>query len=189
MALKSPDQSVLLGFLKLFETSGKDGYLGAILITNDRGVPQEFRCTHPVKPTVIQKPLYGDTLVPHIAVHLCGMPLVKATQNRPSLLIVGNEYLLGVKSATACPVVFIRRAGEAIEIKGANGQSTAGRERIDSTSGRFQPIIIEGYPETDDARSGREILEKVFAYLDPLEPFERMGKAIEVLAKQDSKYQ
>ena len=65
-----------LGFLALYETSGNEGYLGAILVTNNQGVPQEFRCTHPVKPTNIQKPLYGNTLEPYIGITLCGAPLI-----------------------------------------------------------------------------------------------------------------
>jgi hypothetical protein len=76
MSPNTDEQNVLLGFLTLQETLNKDGYIGAILITDTGGVPQEFRCTHPVKPTVIQKPLYGDTLEPYIGVNLCGVPLV-----------------------------------------------------------------------------------------------------------------
>ena len=71
------DQNDLIGFLALYETSPRDGYLGAILITDLQGVPQEFRCTHPVKPTALQKPLYGNTLEPYIAVDLCGIPLIQ----------------------------------------------------------------------------------------------------------------
>src|SRR3990170_6152507 len=89
----------LLGFLALQETSSHDGYLGAILITDLQGVPQEFRCTHPVKPTTIQKPLYGDTLEPYIGVKLCGIPLVESIQNQPALIIVEKEFLLDVRSS------------------------------------------------------------------------------------------
>ena len=50
-----------LSFLTIEKTENKGGYLGAILITDTRGVPIEFRCTYPIKPTLIQKPLYGES--------------------------------------------------------------------------------------------------------------------------------
>ena len=182
---------LLLGFLSLYETSNHDGYLGAILVTDLQGIPQEFRCTHPVKPTTLQKPLYGDTLESYIGVNLCGIPLIESIQNKPSLVVVNKDFLLGVRSGSPGPTVFIRRAGEAIEIKTIGGsESKSKRERIDCSSGRFQPVvIIPHYEYADDINSAKEILERVFTYLDPIEPFERMAKAIEVLGKQDKRFQ
>ncbi len=82
MSPNREEQNMLLGFLALYETLSHDGYLGAILITDIQGIPQEFRCTHPVKPTIIPKPLYGNTLEPYIGVNLSGIPLIQSIQNR-----------------------------------------------------------------------------------------------------------
>lgn len=191
MDLDREEQNMLLGFFSLYETSSHDGYLGAILITDIQGVPQEFRCTHPVKPTTIQKPLYGDTLEPYIGVTLCGIPLIESIQNKPSLIVVPNEFLLDVRKASPCPVIFIRRAGEVIDIKTSiSSETTLKRERIDSSTGRFQPVVFSPHPDfDDDLLPTKEILEKIFTYFDPLEPFERMSKAIEALGKQDKRFQ
>ena len=181
-----------LGFLALYETANHDGYLGAILVTDMRGVPQEFRCTHPVKPTTIQRPLYGDALEPHIAVNLCGIPLITAIQHKPALVVVNREFLLEVRPASSCPIVFVRRAGEAIEVEGSSRRSenTSKRQRIDSSTGRFQPIIFIPHSDfTDDVAPAKGTLEEIFTHLDPLEPFERMVKAVEVLGKQDERFQ
>lgn len=181
------EETKLLGFLGFYETQERDGYLGAILVTDIQGVPQEFRCTHPVRPTMIQRPLYGDTLEPYIGVTLCGIPLIESIQNKPSLIIVQKEFLLDVRNTSPCPVIFIRRAGEVIEIK--TSDTKLKRERIDCSTGRFQPIIYSPHPEfEEDLQPAREILEKIFTYFDPLEPFERMSKAIETLAKQDERF-
>jgi len=183
--------SQLLGFLALYETSSHDGYLGAILITDLHGIPQEFRCTHPVKPTTIQKPLYGDTLQPYIGVKLCGIPLIESIQNKPSLIVVREEFLLDVRTACPCPVILIRRAGEVIDIGTSDSpETTLKRERIDCSTGRFQPIVFSPHPDfDDDMLFVRETLEIIFPYFDLLEPFERMSKAIEVLSKQDKRFQ
>jgi hypothetical protein len=153
---------MLLGFLSLNEISTHDGYLGVILITDLQGIPQEFRCTHPVKPTTIQKPLYGNTLEPHIGVNLCGIPLIESLQNKPSLILVHKECLLDVRIAISCPVVFIRRAGEVIEVKTSDSSEAAlKRERIECSTGRFQPIVFAPHPDfNDDSTVAKEILEK-----------------------------
>jgi hypothetical protein len=185
------DRDCLLAFFALYETSSNDGYLGTVLVTDLQGIPQEFRCTHPVKPTTIQKPLYGDALEPYIGVHLCGVPLFKSIQNLPSLIVVHKEHLLDIRKSLSCPVIYIRRAGEAIDVSSSDKSGASlKRERIDCSNGRFQPIVFNTHPDfSDDTTAAKEILEKIFSYLDPIEPFERMEKAIEVLSKQDKRFQ
>lgn len=176
-----------LAFMSLYETEAKDGYLGAILITDSLGIPQEFRCTHPVKPTAVQKSLYGDTLLPHICVNLCGIPLLKAIQSKPSLILLRDELFLGITSASPCPVVVIRRAGTAIDVRSAGDNSSLKKTRLESPVERFQPIVIEG--RSDDSDVAKHILEGVFTRWDPLEPFDRINSAIQLLSKYDKKFQ
>lgn len=186
------EEKNLIGFLGLYETLSQDGYIGSILITDHQGRPQEFRCTYQIKPTTIQKPLYGETLEPHIGVNLCGIPLIKSIQSEPSLIVVNKEFLIDIREESPCPVIFIRRAGEAIDIKESNSSDiTLRRERIDCSTGRFQPIIIKLHTNyyDDDINNTRKTLEKVFTHLDPIEPFERIEKAIEILSKQDKRFQ
>lgn len=190
MSFNRNNQNLLLGFLSLYETLSHDGYIGAVLVTNLQGIPQEFRCTHPVKPTTIQKPLYGEALEPYIGVKLCGIPLLRTIQNSPSLVILPKEYLLEVRKAISYPVVYVRRTGEAIDLNVPYGHTTLKRERVDCPNGKFQPIVLTPHPNfDDDVKVAREILEDIFNYLDPLEPFERMAKAIEVLSRQDKRFQ
>ncbi len=185
------DKDLLLGFLALYETLSKDGYLEAVLVTNAHGIPQEFRCTHPVKPTTIQKPLYGDALQPYIGVNMCGKPLIQSIGNTPSLIVIIDDFLLDVRTTSSCPVILVRRAGEVIDVEHSEESArTLKRERVDCSSGSFQPIILSPHPVfEDDMQFARGVFDKIFSHLDPLEPFERMAKAIEVLAQQDSRFQ
>lgn len=145
------NKNCLIGFLALFETLSKDGFLGTVLMTNYQGIPQEFRCTHPVKPTVIQKLLYGEMLEPYIGVNLCGVPSFKSIQNIPSLIIVDKEFLLDIRKTISCPVIFIHRAGESIDFKADVDVSTNfKRERVDCASGRFQPLVFTPRPDFND---------------------------------------
>jgi hypothetical protein len=185
------EERQLLAFLGFHETTSHDGYLGSILISDLNGVPQEFRCTYPVKPTTIQKSLYGNSLLPHIGIQLCGIPLIESIQQKPSLIIVKEKFLLGVRKRSAFPVIFVRRAGEAIDLKGESDSAhSSERQRIDSPVGRFQPIVFLHHPDFQDDRSvAHRILEIVTKILDPLEPFERAAKALEMLRTQDSRFQ
>lgn len=191
MNLDIEEQNMLLGFLALYETPTHDGHLGAILVTDLQGIPQEFRYTHLVKPTTMQQLLYGDSLETYIGVNLCGIPLIESLQNKPSLIVVHKEVLLGVRATISCPVIFIRRAEEAIDMKTSDSpEITHKRERINCSTGRFQPIVFASHPDFDDDRtSARKVIEKIFSYLDPIEPFERMTKVIEELGEQNKKVQ
>ena len=177
-----------IGFLALFETEDKQGFLGAILITDFKGIPQEFRCTHPVKPSAVQRSLYGDTLLPHISINLCGIPLLKVIQSKPALILVKDDVFLGVRTASQCPVAVVRRAGSAIDLRAQSDTNLLQKTRLESpTVGRFQPIVLETNPA--DGKSAQTILEKVFGDLDPLEPFERMTSAVQLLAKYYKRFQ
>lgn len=184
-------KSTLLAFYSLFETSNKDGRIGAVLVTDHFGVPQEFRCSHPVKPTAIQRQLYGNSLEPYLGIQLCGIPLVQSLKLRPSLIIVNREYLLSLRQDSPYPVIFLHRAGETIELESLDAAEDAKkRVRIESPSKRFQPLIIVAQASYEEDRDrAREIIEPIFSHLDLYEPFERMHKAVEVLGKQDSRFQ
>jgi hypothetical protein len=168
MASDNFDQNISIGFVAFYETTAHDGYLAAILITDYQGVPKEFRCTHPVKPTALQKPLYGDTLEPYIGVELCGIPLIHSLQNKPSVVIVQKEFLLGIRKGCPCPVIFIRQAGEAMEITtGDRSESSQKRERVECSTGKFQPILLVVHPEfEDDSIKVRDAVQKVFGTFD-----------------------
>ena len=176
-----------IGFLTLEQTKQKDGYIGAILITDNRGVPVDFRATHPVKPSAVQKTLYGDALEPYVALELCGKPLLQAVRTKPDLLIVNRPDLLDVHLNTKCPVALLRRAGETFEVQAGNRPAGS---RIHSPSGRFQPLAMDLPPgEIADQDRIQQVVEAAFNHVDLLEPFERIAKSLDVLATQDHTFQ
>ena len=57
-------------------------------------------------------------------------------------------------------------------------------ETIDCPTGKYQPIVVSTHPDFgDDLKSIKEVLAKMLVYLDPIEPFERMEKAIREIAE------
>lgn len=175
-----------LGFLSMLETSSRDGYIAGLLITDLKGIPIEFRCTYPVKPTAIQRILYGDSLESYVGINLCASSLLKSVQNDPSILIVSKPYLIEIRKTTRFPVTYLKKAGETPEI----GLPELGKkERIDSPMSKFNSVVAFCHPDfSEDAVVIKEILEKSFHFLDPLEPFTRISKAIEMIEKNDRTY-
>ena len=58
-----------------------------------------------------------------------------------------------------------------------------------SPSGRFQTVNIGvALEHQDDLDRSRPLLETVFTHLDLVEPFERIAKALELLAKEDQRF-
>ncbi len=187
---KTHDSQALLAFIGLYQTLSKDGYIGSVLVTDQQGVPQEFRCTHPVKPNTVQKPLYGSALEPYIGVHLCGIPLLKSLNNTPALVIVDKGALLSIRKSIDFPVVSLS-GNEKKDAYGAvsdNGRGKNG-EKLTSPNGRYPDILVSVHGNyANDMEEARGLLYRTYGVMDLIEPFERMGTAIEVLGKQDKTF-
>lgn len=175
--------STTFAFLTL-EPTLTEGYIGAILVTNNDGVPLEFRCTHAVKPTAIQRQLYGGTLQPHIGIELCGKPLLKELRNRPTIIVVKDGFLLGTRTSESEPVVLLTPASGLIE----TSDSTVQQARIESSLGNFEPLVLFPSPHhQEDIKMASESLQNI--RFDPLEPFKRIQTALSTLAdKEGAKY-
>jgi hypothetical protein len=176
-----------LGFYALLATQDGKGYVGALLITDELGKPVEFRVTYPVKPNLLQKQLYGDSLMPHIGIELCGKPLFQALTNKPSVLLISNaQFLSSLAEGFLCHVA-------CIEPTDSSSQPVPGfheMHKLNSPSGLFQPIIIR-YPQTYDQERRDEVhalLERFFSHVNLIEPFYRIRVAIKALHEQDERF-
>lgn len=77
----------LLGFLSCFATSDNN-YYGGILITNEQGMPREFRHSVAVRPTRVQQLLYGDSLVAALGEDSIGPALLANLTRQPDLFLI-----------------------------------------------------------------------------------------------------
>ena len=178
-------KQILVGFIAVCPTQDDNGYLAGLLVTNDLGVPQEFRCTHPIRPTQAQKALYGDTLKPHLFNELLVIPLIKALTTNPSFFCIEDPILLQAADFIDLPVVHLQRLGEVLSVE--NHQSDA--TRIDSENVGFQPISATfGNGHDSDLGKIQDELNKVFNKIDLVEPFDRIATAIKALVERDKRF-
>lgn len=182
-----------IGFLQVLEIA-PDTFMGAILVTRPTSVPVEFRVTLPVRPTSIQKSLYGDSMVPYIGTELCGTQLLEAITHDLELVLVSPHYMLGVRPNSAAPVIFVMNDQAEIPSNGAasdqadsNGTPTAKSWRINSS--KNTPIFLTTAPGfAEDYDTTQATVAELAVRFDLLEPFERINRAIDVLAEQDKRF-
>ncbi|MFO7919019.1 MAG: hypothetical protein R6V13_13175 [Anaerolineae bacterium] len=176
-----------LGFFALEEIKRSEGYLGALLVTDELTKPEEFRVTFPVKPSLMQKRLYGEALIPHIGIKLCAEPLFEALANKPEILLINDQRFLSLSEQIPAQVVYLERAGESVHIDESDRQTGV----LQSSSGIFDPIELTFPPshvQTEDDKI-MKIMKRISSAVDPLEPFARIGTAVEALIDEDSRFQ
>lgn len=178
-----------IGFFSLQPTPDTKGYIGAILITDNLGKPEEFRVTYPVKPTNLQRLLYGASLVPHIGIELTAKPLWNSIKIRPDILVMDEDQFLPLGKDIECPVVHVDRLGDKLTIN-TEAQATNQPSKVVSASGRFIPLSAKFPAEYTEEQRGQamSLLERFFVVLDLPEPFQRIETAVKALASQDEKF-
>jgi len=184
---KGRKEKIYLGFLSVEKSKEKERFIGSILVTNERGVPLEFRCTLPVKPTSIQKPLYGKSLVPYVSLVLCAKPLLNSIEHRLSCLFVNTKHLIGLRDEIEIPLLHVKRSGKELDIEGDKKGGT--KKKIESSNDTFDPIIVTTNENFDgDYIKMTEILSDNIKTLDLVEPFSRITTSVEVLTQQDERF-
>jgi hypothetical protein len=112
--------------------------------------------------------------------------LLVELQRKPGLIVTPSSDLLAL-SGGDIPIVAVLPAGEAIETESL----TKGikRERLESASGQFQPVIIlTQHAQQQEVDGVKVTLNDMFRNFNLLEPFERIRTALKALAESDPKY-
>jgi hypothetical protein len=173
-------QAGKIAFLGYMEFEDGASYRGAILATDDWGKPLEFRCTAPVRPTAVQRTLYGSTLMPHILVELIAKPLMDALNEKPMVVLTSEALFLTLRYRVDVPVVLIRRQSADMKETIGPGENDSHSILMGSESGRFEPVIMEAHWEfPQDAEVCGRLLKGLFGRWDIIEPFERLQKGLE----------
>jgi hypothetical protein len=133
---------------------------GGVLITDIETRPFEFRVTSPIKPTQVQQILYGASLKDYIYGELVCAPLVKATKEKLSVVLIKENFLISMRPLVSTPVILIRPNST---------QANDGIKSVSFSSHRnFQ----------NELSFAQTILTPVMQKHDLLEPFERLRLAL-----------
>lgn len=88
-------------------TDAAGGVLGAILLADYRARPQHFAFVQPVKPSKLQRILYGSTLDEYIKVDVIAQKLWQGLPKKPDVVFVDALDLIAARRVTRVPTAFI----------------------------------------------------------------------------------
>jgi hypothetical protein len=179
--MESTREADLLGFISIERTNDSEGYIGALMVTDYRGYPQEFRATTAVRPTLVQKALYGSQLDHYVGIQLCARNLIQQVQRKPVVYLVASVELLDLAAEVGPDVLAIWVPGESI------ARSTAGTD-LKSKAGN-RPLVYEArIAERADESRIIGFVESCATSFDLIEAFERMKNALHLLGQEDKKF-
>ena len=166
--LIDPDR-VCLAYLSCPQDGAK-GYLGALLLTDGRTRPLHFGYVAPVRPTVMQRILYGRTLEVHVKMDVIAKKLAHDGISKvPDVLFVDADDLLAARAIFNVPTAKLTRPED------KQSGVTISTYRYD-TGGHAQ----------DEEAVGR-IVATLEQTVDLLDPFKRMEEALKEALKELSK--
>lgn len=168
-------------------SSASKGYLGAILITDYKGFPLEFRYTDPIVPTKIQQVLYGEGLEKYLKIDVITDSLVKALSKDISVLFVQDEDLLEYKGKEV-PIVRLSSTKTAPLSGAGDHKKLKNNEVLLQTSHAQNPVRMlfkSGFNcEGEEFEAIVEKLVKAGEFMDVDEPLTRVQKTLELICEQ-----
>jgi len=180
-------ENVKLAYGIAYSSSSK-GYLGAILITDYKGFPLEFRYTDPIVPTKIQQVLYGEGLEKYLKIDVITDSLIKALSQDISVLFVEDEDILSYKNSKI-PIVRLSSTKASPLSAAGDYQKVKKNEVLLQTSHAKCPIRLlfkEDFECDGSAFSSIvEMLVDAGKFMDVDEPLSRVQKTLELICNQE----
>lgn len=105
---ESRTEGKVLAFLDMGTFDDGAAFRGGCLVTDERTRPLEFRVSGAIRPSSLQKILYGDTLHEYICTVLLGEPLLKAIESRPGFVLVRDAEFLKLRPQLEMPLLWLR---------------------------------------------------------------------------------
>ncbi len=165
---------------------GLDGrYLGGILVTNEIGVPLEFRYTEPVALHKLQKTLYGAALERYLHETVTRDPLVRELHSDPKCIITGYEEKEYLGAFGGREMVALQGLRSASSDPGGSFTRTRGREALIMTD--EGPGLRAAFSTSDETVQQGIIawLQGISRTMDLLEPLERVKAALKMIAVEE----
>lgn len=165
----------------------EEKHLGGILVTNQIGVPLEFKYTEPVVATRLHKILYGTVLEKYIHETVIRDRLARELRVEPDYFIVPydeREFLASIMGKEMMAVQrFNAASGE------VSGPFTRIREREAVVELEEGPILRLAFSTADDERQHAMAtwLQEIGRTMDILEPLERIVTALKSLCREEKR--
>jgi len=158
-------------------------HIGGILVTNQIGVPLEFKYTEPVATTKLHQILYGASLERYLHESVIRDRLGQEIKSEPDYFITGydeREFLGPIAGKQAMAVQAVQP-----EFRESGGPFTRLRESEALVDLEEGPSLRLAFSTPDDAVQRNMVmwLHELSRTMDVLEPIERIVKALKMLCE------
>lgn len=151
----------------------------ALLVTDIKTKPLEFRITSKINLDQLQKILYGETLKNALFVEKIGKELLESAQTHFDTVLVKERDLLNLREFVKRPVFLAEKFDE---FRGIDRFSV----KLQSQNPKFLPVLLKfSSQDEEQAKKILKSLQETFKYHNILEPFERIERAIEFLNQRE----
>ena len=158
-------ESMTLGYLSCPQTADK-GFTGALLVTDYGSRPLHFAYVAPIRPSLMQRVLYGRTLNEHAKVDVIAKKLLtEGLSVIPSVLFVDAADLIEVRRIAKWPVAHLWKGTQ------------------DASS--LSTLQYNAGANSHDVSAVGQIVASLEASVDLLDPFARLTKALTEALKGD----
>lgn len=101
---RTPAEAITLGYLSCPQTPDK-GFAGGLLVTDERTRPLHFAYVSPIRPTAMQRVLYGGTLGTHVRIDIIAHKLLaEGLTVFPTVVFVDADELVEARRISRWPV-------------------------------------------------------------------------------------
>jgi hypothetical protein len=159
-------------------------YVGGVLVADEYGLPVEFRHTLPVRPTKLQRALYGAALDRYLRSVVIAQRLVSGLEHDPAVVLVSDVTLA---REARIPLGFLEESGvDPVGKPGAvepfTGASAGFLLQLRAGEAPLRLVTeapVHLYPEI-----GRALVEAAET-MDLFEPMERVRSGLALIAAGD----
>ena len=174
-----------IAYIGVYELDG--GYAGGLLVCDHRGLPVDFRYVEPIKPTKLQRLIYGAALRRYIMVEAIGAGLLKECAAKYDVAFVDEDLLLELSGQCKAPLAKMSRTDLAPLKAVGECQRVSGNGITYQASMSGAPVQLHFVDADDKAIKGViEQLSSIGCTLDITEPLERVRKAVAEVSGTDN---
>lgn len=157
--------------------------VGGLMVTDENGLPLDFRFTDPITPTPLQRALYGGALERYLRADVVAGTLLSSIEVRPTMILVDDDDLLRLPDAS-CPVAAV----DVTRIPAVGPVGTTKGEKADQTLLQASEGVSPLRVTIGDEKSMGQVTESLitlYAHMDALEPADRVRRALSLIASGD----
>jgi hypothetical protein len=168
---------------------GAEGlFRGASLVVDFRGIPMDFRYTDPIRPTRLERILYGSALEVYLREELILESLIGAVETKPSFWVCREPDLLApLKAITKGKALFLAPSSRSpLDAAGnveSGGETGVYMIQADSVSAPLRVTFPE-HTRDDEVKQTAAVLVEAAKTMELFEPFGRIQKALSSLGEE-----